>query len=172
MGQAVGYTCELNEAVHRVNQSHRVRFWDKIESHFEKSLSGRTLGFWGVAFKPNTDDIREAPAITLMQKAIEAGATCRAFDPVALENLEGELPEAQRCDDMYECLKGCDALVICTEWSQFRSPDFDKVTAMLENPVIFDGRNLYKSGTMREHGFTYYSVGRPVIRPLVGASEH
>ena len=169
MGKAVGYTCELNEAVHRVNQAHRVRFWEKIEAHFENNLAGRTLGFWGVAFKPNTDDIREAPAITLMEKAIEAGANCRAFDPVALENLEGVLPQVTRSEDMYECVDGCDALIICTEWAQFRSPDFGQLANRLGSPVVFDGRNLYKSSTMKEQNFTYYSVGRPVIRPMVEA---
>ena len=158
--------------VHRVNQAHRVRFWEKIRDHFENRLEGRTLGFWGVAFKPNTDDIREAPALTLMKLAMKSGAECRAFDPVAMQNLQTELPQVDGFDNMYECLSGCDALVICTEWSQFRSPNFDKVLARLESPLIFDGRNLYKSSTMREHGFTYYSVGRPVIRPLVGASGH
>ena len=172
MGKAVGYECELNEAVHRVNQAHRVRFWEKIRDHFENRLEGRTLGFWGVAFKPNTDDIREAPALILMKLAMKSGAECRAFDPVAMQNLQTELPQVDGFDNMYECLSGCDALVICTEWSQFRSPNFDKVLARLESPLIFDGRNLYKSSTMREHGFTYYSVGRPVIRPLVGASGH
>ena len=133
---------------------------------------GSTLYAEHPLFKPNPDDIREAPALTLMKLAIEAGANCRAFDPVAMKNLQAELPRVDGYDNMYECLSGCDALVICTEWSQFRSPDFDKVLANLESPLIFDGRNLYKSSTMKEHGFTYYSVGRPVIRPLVGASGH
>lgn len=170
MGKAVGYECELNEAVHRVNQAHRLRFWEKIESHFEGSLVNRKLAFWGVAFKPNTDDIREAPSLTLMKKATEAGATCRAFDPVAMQNLADELPAVEQAEDMYQCLDGCDALVIATEWNQFRSPDFSQVRQRLENPVIFDGRNLFKARAMNEEGFTYYSVGRPVVRPTVGAS--
>ena len=171
MGRAVGFDCELNEAVHRVNQSHRLRFWEKISRHFEGSLVGRTLGFWGVAFKPNTDDIREAPALTIMQRAMEAGAECRAYDPVALENLEGELPAVKRCDEMYECIDGCDALVICTEWNQFRSPDFEQIRSRLDAPVVFDGRNLFKSRLMRELGFTYYSVGRPVVHPMAGSTS-
>jgi UDPglucose 6-dehydrogenase len=169
MGREVGFTCELNEAVHRVNQSHRIRFWEKIDAHFEGSLVGRKLAFWGVAFKPNTDDIREAPSLTLMRRALEAGASCRAFDPVALENLTTTLPEVERAATMYECLEDCDALVICTEWSQFRSPDLPRVQSLLKSPVIFDGRNLFRSDTMEEHGFTYYSVGRPVVRPTVAS---
>jgi len=167
MGREVGYTCELNEAVHRVNQAHRLRFWDKIDTHFKGRFEEVTLGFWGVAFKPNTDDIREAPSLTLMRKALDAGASCRAFDPVAMENLAGRMPEVHGCEGMYECLEGCDALVICTEWSQFRSPDFDQIKAGLRSPVIFDGRNLFRSETMHAQGFTYYSVGRPVVRPTV-----
>ena len=170
MGREVGYTCELNEAVHRVNKAHRLRFWDKIEQHFEGKLVGRKLAFWGVAFKPNTDDIREAPSLTLMMKAMEAGAGCRAFDPVAMENLATALPDVEHAKDMYSCLEGCDALIICTEWSQFRSPDHDRVCAMLQAPVIFDGRNIFRSSTMKDHGFTYYSVGRPVVRPEVGST--
>ncbi len=167
MGREVGYECELNEAVHRVNQAHRIRFWQKIHDHFEGSLVGRKIAFWGIAFKPNTDDIREAPSITLMKKALEAGATCRAFDPVAMPNLASTLPEVELAPTMYDCIHECDALVICTEWSQFRSPDFERVASALVSPLIFDGRNLFRSSTMRSHGFTYYSVGRPVIRPTV-----
>ena len=169
MGKAVGFECELNEAVHRVNQAHRIRFWEKIENHFEGSLVGRKLAFWGVAFKPNTDDIREAPSLTLMAKAIDAGATCRAFDPVALGNLSRELPAVEQFTNMYDCLDGCDALVIATEWSQFRSPDFGLIRQRLESPLIFDGRNLFRAATMNEECFTYYSVGRPVVRPTVNA---
>ena len=171
MGKAVGFECELNEAVHRVNQAHRIRFWEKIEGHFEGSLVGRKLAFWGVAFKPNTDDIREAPSLTLMSRAIEAGATCRAFDPVAMENLSKELPAVEAANDMYECLDGCDALIVATEWNQFRSPEFEMIRERLESPVIFDGRNLYRSVTMNEMGFTYYSVGRPVVRPKVNTTS-
>ena len=167
MGKAVGFECELNEAVHRVNSAHRLRFWDKIENHFEGSLAGRKIAFWGVAFKPNTDDIREAPSMTLMRLAIEAGATCRAFDPVAMENLASEMPEVEQATSQYDCLDGCDALVIATEWNEFRTPDFNEITTRLNAPLIFDGRNLYRAVTMQELGFTYYSVGRPVVRATV-----
>ncbi|MGA1467272.1 MAG: UDP binding domain-containing protein, partial [Phycisphaerales bacterium] len=123
------------------------------------------LAFWGVAFKPRTDDIREAPSLTLMRKALAAGAAVRAFDPVALENLASELPEATRVDDMYEVLEGADALVICTEWNEFRAPDFPEISRRLAAPLVFDGRNLYRRQQMEDLGFVYLSVGRPAVRP-------
>ena len=165
MGREAGFPCRLNEAVHEVNQRQRLLFWDKIEQEFGGRLAGKTLAFWGVAFKPRTDDIREAPSLTLMRKALAAGAAVRAFDPVALENLAGELPEATRVEDMYEVLDGADALVICTEWNEFRTPDFPEISRRLAAPVIFDGRNLYRRQLMEEHGFVYLSVGRPAVRP-------
>ena len=124
-----------------------------------------TLAFWGVAFKPRTDDIREAPSMTLMKRAIDAGARARAFDPVAMENLAKEMPQVERAADMYACVQGADALVICTEWREFRSPDLDRVKASLKRPLVVDGRNLYRCETMQEHGFIYASVGRATVRP-------
>jgi len=118
-----------------------------------------------VAFKPRTDDIREAPSITLMQRALQAGAAVRAFDPVALDNLAGEMPQVHRASDMYDCCDGADALVICTEWREFRSPDLERVRALLKRRLVADGRNLYRCETMKSHGFTYASVGRATVRP-------
>ena len=164
MGKAVGFDCKLNASVHEVNQDQRRHFWDKLLAEFPKGLRGANLAFWGVAFKPRTDDIREAPSITLMQRAIDAGASVRAFDPVALENLAKEMPKVHRATDMYECCEGADALVICTEWREFRSPDVDRVRSLLKRPLIVDGRNLYRCETMRDHGFTYASVGRATVR--------
>ncbi|MBC22447.1 MAG: UDP-glucose 6-dehydrogenase [Phycisphaerae bacterium] len=165
MGRACGHPCILNEAVHQVNQDQRRYFWNKITAEFGEDLTGRTLGFWGVAFKPKTDDIREAPSMTLMRKAMEAGARIRAFDPVALENLQSEMPDVTGSEDMYDTLDGCDALVICTEWSEFRAPDFDLIRTKLTQPVIFDGRNLYRRPQMEQIDFTYYSVGRDPVLP-------
>lgn len=165
MGKAVGFDCELNSAVHRVNQAQRRHFWTKVEGVLGTDLRGRRLAFWGVAFKPRTDDIREAPSITLMKLAIAAGAKVRAFDPVALDNMQREFPQAERANDMYHALEGADALVICTEWNEFRSPDFDRIAALLPSRTIFDGRNLFKRETMESRGFAYHSVGRaPVVR--------
>ncbi|HRQ75249.1 MAG TPA: UDP-glucose/GDP-mannose dehydrogenase family protein [Phycisphaerales bacterium] len=165
MGRAVGYECKLNAAVHEVNQDQRERFWRKISEHFIGDLTGRTLAFWGVAFKPETDDIREAPSLTLMKRALAAGACVRAFDPVASTNLRKVMPEVETPGDMYTTLDGCDALIVCTEWTEFRHPDFEQVARRLKRKVIFDGRNIYRHTTLRELGFTYLSVGRPTLSP-------
>jgi UDPglucose 6-dehydrogenase len=164
MGKAVGFDAKLNAAVHEVNQDQRGHFWSKLLAEFPKGLKGATLAFWGVAFKPRTDDIREAPSMTLMKRALDAGAKVKAFDPVALENLAKEMPQVERSADMYACVQGADALVICTEWREFRSPDLDRVKASLKRPLIVDGRNLYRCETMQEHGFDYASVGRATVR--------
>ena len=163
MGTAVGFECQLNRAVHEVNQRQRKHFWEKIAGAFGGNLKGKTLAFWGVAFKPRTDDIREAPSLSLMRMALDAGAKVAAFDPVALENLAKEMPAVRRAKDMYDCLDGADALVICTEWSEFRSPDFDEVARRLPSRTVFDGRNLYRRPAMEQRGFTYHSVGRETV---------
>jgi len=167
MGRISDTPMQLSQAVHDVNQRQRAFFFDKIERHFAErgGLEGKTLAFWGVAFKPNTDDIRAAPAITLMEKAIARGATVRAHDPVAASNASRVFGDrATFHDDMYEALEGADALVISTDWDEFKSPDFERVRAGLASPVIFDGRNLYKPAQMRREGFCYHSVGRlPVL---------
>jgi UDPglucose 6-dehydrogenase len=164
MGKEVGFDCKLNASVHEVNQDQRGHFWQKIEKEFAGGLSGKKLAFWGVAFKPRTDDIRQAPSIALMERAIKAGARVRAFDPVALEHLAREMTSVEIATDMYQCLEGADALVVCTEWSDFRSPDWDRVKELLSAPLIFDGRNLYRAHSMQEHGFDYVSIGRATVR--------
>jgi UDPglucose 6-dehydrogenase len=168
MGETRGVPIPVSKAVHDGNQRQRERFFDKIQGHFKASggLAGRTLAFWGIAFKPRTDDIREAPALTLIRKALGFGAICRGFDPVANENARRELgPGPVILDDMYEAAKGADALVICTDWDEFKSPDFARLRTLLKAPVVFDGRNLYRRQQMAEKGFHYYSVGRAPVRP-------
>jgi UDPglucose 6-dehydrogenase len=163
MGRAAGLDCKLNAAVHAVNQDQRAHFWAKVDARFggAAGLKGKTLAFWGVAFKPRTDDIREAPAIALMQRAKAAGARVVAYDPVAMDNLAKEHPGlAERAVDMYAALAGADALVICTEWNEFRSPDFAEIRARLKAPLVFDGRNLFRPEQMAREGFEYHSVGR------------
>ena len=172
MGRSLGFDSKLNAAVHDVNQGQRDYFWRKITGFFGADLDGRALAFWGIAFKPQTDDIREAPSIALMHRALAAGAAVRAYDPVAAANLGRVLPAVETVDDMYETLDGCDALVICTEWSDFRQPDFDEIARRLRAKVIFDGRNIYRRVQMEQRGFTYFSVGRPPVgqkgpRPVV-----
>jgi UDPglucose 6-dehydrogenase len=164
MGRSAGFDCKLNAAVHQVNHDQREHFWNKIQQHFGGDLKGKTLAFWGVAFKPETDDIREAPSIALMQRAIKAGASVRAYDPVAIPNLNRIHPEIVTVDKMYDALDGADALVLCTEWSEFRHPDFAQMGSRLKGKVIFDGRNIYRRVTMQEMGFAYYSVGRPPVK--------
>jgi len=169
MGKSIGFDCKLNHAVHEVNQDQRRHFWAKITGAMgdrRGELQGKTLAFWGVAFKPRTDDIREAPSLTLMRMALDAGAKVRAFDPVALENLARVMPAVHRASDMYSCLDGADALVICTEWNEFRSPEFGEIADRLRSKLIFDGRNLYRRQAMEERGFSYYSIGREPVRPV------
>jgi UDPglucose 6-dehydrogenase len=170
MGERAGVPTPVNKAVHDLNQAQRERFFAKIMRHFggkelAGGLSGRKLAFWGIAFKPRTDDIREAPAITLMRKARGMGATVSAFDPVASENARREMGSGfDITDDMYKAAEGADALVVCTDWDDFKSPNWEKLAASMKGKVVFDGRNLYRPATMKEHGFAHYSVGRaPVI---------
>jgi len=170
MGKKSGVPTQLSQAVHDVNQRQREMFFKKITGHFEKAsggggLKGKTIAFWGLAFKPQTDDIREAPALTIMELAREAGAICRGFDPVAAENVKRENPgRYEIVDSLYETVKGADALVISTDWDEFKTPDFTKMKSLMKSPVIFDGRNLYKREQIERAGFTYHSVGRaPVI---------
>jgi len=171
MGKQSGTDTQLSQAVHDVNQAQRERFFEKIENHFAGEgtgggLSGKTLAFWGMAFKPHTDDIREAPALSMMSWAKAKGATCRGFDPVAAENVEKENPGVYEIvPQMYETLRDADALIISTDWDEFKTPDFDRIKNLLKGAVIFDGRNLYKRSQMTEHGITYYSVGRAPVAP-------
>ncbi|MFN7021535.1 MAG: UDP-glucose dehydrogenase family protein, partial [Phycisphaerales bacterium] len=167
MGDKAGIDVALSKAVHHVNQKQRERFFDKITGHFKPDggLQGKTVAFWGIAFKPRTDDIREAPALTLMRRAMAVGAKVRGYDPVAAENARAELgPDVPICDDMYECLEGADALVVCTDWDEFKSPDFDRIARAMNRKVIFDGRNLYRQAQMAQLGFSYYSVGRAAVK--------
>ncbi len=165
MGKAVGFDCMLNNAVHVVNQNQRQHFWDKVTTRLGTDLKGKQLAFWGIAFKPRTDDIREAPAVSLMEFALKAGAKVKAFDPVASDNLRARLPAVEIASDMYAALDGADALVISTEWSEFRTPDFEVMARRMKSRLIFDGRNLYRRQHLVDLGFTYVSVGRAPIEP-------
>ena len=162
----------LLKAVHDVNQAQRPAFYKKITDHFGPGgLSGKKIAVWGIAFKPGTDDVREAPAISLMQRMLEDGAEVTAHDPVAHETAHLILgDQIGYCDKMYDTLDGADALVICTDWPEFKQPNFRKIKERLNAPVVFDGRNLYKPDAMRDEGFTYVSVGRnPVSAETVAA---
>ena len=158
----VGYDESILSAVENVNNLQKGKLFKKICAHFG-NLQGRTLAVWGLAFKPNTDDMREAASRVLIESLWEAGAKVRAFDPVAMpecRRIYGERPDLVLCGNSAEALRGADALAIVTEWREFRSPDFQEIKAALTAPVIFDGRNLYDPAQMARAGFSYYAIGR------------
>ena len=156
-----GVEMEILDAVERVNQSQRQHFIDKVMRHFGNDLSGRTLAVWGLSFKPRTDDMRMAPAVTIIEAFLQAGAAVRAHDPEAMHEARRHFGERVAfCDTNYSAIDGADALVIVTEWNEFRRPDFERVRASLKQPVIFDGRNLYNKDEMQALGFSYHSIGR------------
>jgi UDPglucose 6-dehydrogenase len=159
--QDKGYDFQILKAVEQVNKNQRVRFVDHIERHL-RPLKGKTLAVWGLAFKPRTDDMREAPAITVINRLLSLGTKIQAFDPEAEKVARGIFgSRIQLADKAYDALKGADALAIITEWNEFREPDFDRMRKLMRAPIIFDGRNLYKPAHMKALGFTYVSVGRP-----------
>jgi UDPglucose 6-dehydrogenase len=164
MGADSGVPTTLLNAVHLVNQRQRSVFVDKIMGHFDGDASGRTVAIWGIAFKPGTDDVREAPSITIMEALLAGGATIRAFDPVAHDTGREVFGDRiHYAESSYSALDGADALVICTEWSEFQTPDFDEIKKRLRLPVVFDGRNIFDPEEMRARGFVYYSVGRRAV---------
>jgi UDPglucose 6-dehydrogenase len=167
----IGYSAELLQAVEAVNRRQKKTMFTKLQRHFESAggLAGKTIAIWGLAFKPNTDDMREAPSRTLMEDLWAAGAKVQAFDPVALEEarrIYGDRPDLSCADDKYSVLEGADALAICTEWQQFRAPDFDEMQLRLRGKVIVDGRNLYTPEKLRADGWSYLPIGRPAARQV------
>ena len=159
----VGYDAAILGAVEAVNARQKRRLFEKIRAHYDGDLAGRSFALWGLAFKPNTDDMREAASRVLIESLWEAGARVRAYDPVAMpetRRLYGERPDLALCRNADEALEGADALVIVTEWQEFRSPDFTAIQARLKSPAIFDGRNLYDPAHMHKMGFSYYAIGR------------
>ena len=168
MGELSDTPARLLEAVHEVNQRQRDAFMAKIDKHFggDTGLSGKKIAVWGIAFKPGTDDVREAPSITLIKYLLDRGATVVGYDPVAEETAREVLADQiGYAKDAQGALAGADALVICTDWGEFKYPDFDAAKAAMKSAVIFDGRNLYRPEQMREMGFIYHSVGRHPVVP-------
>ncbi|GAC1671339.1 MAG: UDP-glucose/GDP-mannose dehydrogenase family protein [Steroidobacteraceae bacterium] len=158
----VGYEASVLSAVQSVNNRQKAVLFNKIKAHFG-DLRGRTIALWGLAFKPNTDDMREAPSRVLMESLWSAGAKVRAYDPVAMPEcarIYGERDDLVLCKTNPEVLEGADALAIVTEWREFRSPDFEAIKSALRSPAIFDGRNLYDPAQMQRAGFSYYAIGR------------
>ena len=155
------YPFEILEAVEGVNERQKLRLLGKVQKHFG-SLKGKRLAVWGLAFKPRTDDMREAPSVPLIRGFLEAGAAVQAYDPEAMQVARGIFgSKITYADNGYAALTGADALVIVTEWNEFREPDFARMRKLMRGAVIFDGRNLYKPDQIRAHGFTYTSIGRP-----------
>lgn len=158
---AKDYKFEILEAVEAVNERQKLRLLAKVQKHFG-SLKGKRLAVWGLAFKPRTDDMREAPSVPLIRGFLDAGAAVQAYDPEAMEVARAIFgSKITYADNSYAALTGADALVIVTEWNEFREPDFARMRKLMRVPAIFDGRNLYKPDQIRGHGFTYVSMGRP-----------
>jgi len=163
----VKYDFKILKAVEDVNEKQKLHLIPKIKAYFNDDLKGKHFALWGLAFKPNTDDIREAPALYLIDALTAAGATVSAFDPEASTNVKNLIGDKiTYTNSQYDALQNADALIIATEWSEFRTPEFDKITASLKNKAIFDGRNLYDLFTMKELGYHYESIGRTVVSQL------
>jgi UDPglucose 6-dehydrogenase len=165
LARANGVDPKMLDAVDAVNEWQKNVLMGKIERHFSGRLAGKAIAIWGLAFKPGTDDIRDAPSLVLVERLLAVGATIRVYDPEAMDNVRAifgnRLVYCQKRDDV---LLGSDALAICTEWKQFVHPDFGEMRRVMRHPVIFDGRNIYNPERMRAAGFTYYSIGRPAVK--------
>jgi len=166
LAREAGLDPQMLDAVDEVNNRQKHILWHKIEQHFGGHLAGKHFALWGLAFKPKTDDIREAPALTLIDRLLDAGAKVAVHDPEAMENVRADYGERLIYGHTpMDVLEGADALAINTEWGEFRNPDFDEMRRRMAGPVVFDGRNLYDPAHMRQHGFTYYSIGRVTVKP-------
>lgn len=158
------YNFKILEAVMQVNERQKVYLIPRIKKYFRDDLKNKKIALWGLAFKPNTDDVREAPALSIINELLKEGATITAFDPEAMSNVRQSLGnKINFATSQYDAIKGCDALVIATEWSEFRTPDFERMASAMKNKVIFDGRNVYDPVQMKELGFYYESIGRKVV---------
>ncbi|MCK9308796.1 MAG: UDP-glucose/GDP-mannose dehydrogenase family protein [Candidatus Cloacimonetes bacterium] len=164
MADQKGYDSLILKAVEEVNARQKMILVQKVQKHFGTNLSGKCFAIWGLAFKPQTDDMREAPSVVIINELIALGATIKAYDPVAMNEaarIFNNNPKVILCDSEYQALENADALLLITEWHQFRYPDFTKIADLLKSKVIFDGRNLYNPSIVRELGFSYYAIGRP-----------
>jgi UDPglucose 6-dehydrogenase len=167
-----GYSFRILEAVMAVNDKQKLHLLPKIKRYFSNNISGKKFAFWGLSFKPNTDDIREAPALYMIDALLAEGATIHAFDPEAMNNVKQVLGDKiEYAENQYECLEGADALIISTEWNEFRTPNFLKMVTALKHKAIFDGRNLFETAAVRELGFYYESIGRAPAVPLKGEQK-
>jgi UDPglucose 6-dehydrogenase len=159
------YDFKILKSVVEINENQRIRFFEKIKLHFNGKIKGKHFAMWGLAFKPNTDDIRDAPSVKIIDLLLKGGASVTAYDPEAMDNISNIYKnKIKLAKGTYNALENADALIIVTEWNEFRKPDFSRVKALLKNPVIFDGRNLYDLEKMQELHFIYYSIGRSIIK--------
>jgi UDPglucose 6-dehydrogenase len=157
----VDYIFEILKAVEKVNENQKLHIVEKLKSFYDYNLQGKQIALWGLAFKPNTDDIREAPALAIIEALLAAGANITAYDPEAMPNVKNQIGDSIKyAVNQYEALEGADALVIATEWSEFRTPDFERIAQIFQQKVIFDGRNLFEVAKMKELGYHYESIGR------------
>lgn len=164
MANSAGYDFRVLQSVMEVNDNQRIILLEKIIHQFGSDLHGKIFALWGLAFKPNTDDIREAPALYLIETLLERGAKIQAFDPEAMPNVKKEIGDSITYgNNQYEVLHNADALIIVTEWSVFRTPDFELMQRSMKNKMIFDGRNLFELEELREQGFYYESIGRKIV---------
>jgi len=162
--QEKGSPIKILKVVDEVNNNQKLILVSKILKHFNNDIKGKTFGVWGLAFKPNTDDMREAPSIVIIKKLVELGAKVKGYDPAAVENAKFYLDDIlEYVDEQYKALENADALLILTEWNEFRNPDFDKIKSLLKSKLIFDGRNIFDLNKMIEMGFIYYSIGRKPV---------
>jgi UDPglucose 6-dehydrogenase len=162
------YEFKILKAVMTVNENQKAVMLTKVKEYFNHNLKGKKIAFWGLAFKPNTDDIREAPALHIINELLKAGCDVSAYDPEAMENVRKKMGDKiELTKDQYSALINADALIIATEWAVFRTPDFEKMEHLLKEKVIFDGRNLYELSQMKNQGFYYSSMGREVVNPFV-----
>ncbi len=170
MGRGANHPMRIAEAVDMANEAQREAIFRRVELYFRGSLQDKRIAVWGLAFKARTDDVRESSALVVIRRLLGAGASVAAHDPQALKRARAVLggKHVEYVKNMYDALAGADALVICTEWSEYRTPDFGRMKSLLNQPVIFDGRNLYDLEWMRETGVTYFSIGRPVVSLVAG----
>ena len=158
--QDFDYELKVLKAVEEVNYNQKNVLYNKIYKHFKGELEGKTIAIWGLSFKPETDDMRESPATDIIKEMQKRGAKIKAFDPVAMEEAKHSLPDIEYATDEYDAIDNADALVIVTEWNQFRALDMNKVKSLLKSPKIADLRNIYEPSVMKELGFEYVGVGR------------
>jgi UDPglucose 6-dehydrogenase len=163
--EKLGYSMEIIKATERVNNIQKSVIVKKITQHFKGGMKDKTLALWGLSFKPNTDDMREAPSLVVIEELIRSGAIIQAYDPVAMNEAKHILGDRIKySQDMYEAVIDADALILVTEWSEFRVPNYKVLNRLMKQKVIFDGRNIYEPSEMKENGFTYYPIGRRVIK--------